>query len=162
VSDRYVICRRTQPQDPVCKDSCAECFLQPKPDLGYFNFELNCGGAMLLYYITDPTRINGGIKGFVPVAEPLMKTIQIFHSMPRRISEEIDRPTDWTVEYFVPNGVFEAYVGPLGTPGERKWRGNFYKCADESSHPHWGSWAPIGPVLNFHVPEFFGDLRFEG
>src|SRR5579862_5652933 len=52
VRDQYVICKRTEPQSPVCKDSCVEAFLQPKPDKGYFNFEVNCGGTILLYYVT--------------------------------------------------------------------------------------------------------------
>ena len=43
----------------------------------------------------------------------------------------------------------------------RRWRGNAFKCADETSHPHWASWAPIGEALNFHAPGWFGDLDFE-
>ncbi|MEA2734712.1 MAG: hypothetical protein QOE14_1163, partial [Humisphaera sp.] len=63
VRDRYVLCRRNEHQSMVCKDSCVEAFLQPRPDHGYFNFELNCGGAMLLYYVRDPQRLpTGGMK----------------------------------------------------------------------------------------------------
>ena len=49
-------------------------------------------------------------------------------------------------------------LGPLEPPAQRRWRGNFYKCADESSHPHWASWRPIGEKLDFHTPEFFGEI----
>jgi len=161
VRDRYVVCRHTEPQSPVCKDSCVEAFLQTKPGAGYFNFELNCGGAMLLYYVTDATRINGGIKGYREVESSLLKTIRIYHSMPSKLDKELEGPVDWTVEYFVPNKVFEAYDGPLEAAGERACRGNLYKCADGSSHPHWGSWAPIGEALNFHVPEFFQPFVFQ-
>ena len=38
------------------------------------------------------------------------------------------------------------------------WRANLYKCGDQTSHPHWASWAPIGEALNFHQPGFFGGL----
>ena len=161
VRDRYVICRNTEPQSPVCKDSCVEAFFQPKPDQGYFNFEINCGGAILLYYVTDPTRFRAPEKGFVPVETALLRKIRIFHVMPRQVLDEITTPVEWTIEYFVPNAVFEAYVGPLGPPAQRQWRGNFFKCADGSSHPHWASWSPIGEALNFHVPEHFAPLRFE-
>jgi hypothetical protein len=41
------------------------------------------------------------------------------------------------------------------------WRGNFYKCGDETSHPHWGMWAPIREGFTFHQPRFFGTLHFE-
>ena len=161
VQDRYIICRHTEPQSPVCRDSCVEAFLQPGLDHGYFNFEINCGGAMLLYYITDARRIDGKLQGFRPVDAALMAMIRIAHSMPSETPVEIDRPTAWSVELFVPNEVFEAYVGPLEPLGERRWRGNFYKCADDSSHPHWASWSPIGAALNFHAPEHFGEIRFD-
>src|SRR5262245_4260204 len=56
VRDRYVRSLATQHQEMVCNDSCVELFVQPKENRGYFNFELNCGGTMLLYYIEDATR----------------------------------------------------------------------------------------------------------
>ena len=115
----------------------------------------------MLYYITDPTRSDRGLKTFEPVAPEYVSKTRIHHSMPAKIEKEIAEPVEWTVRYFVPNEVFEAYVGPLGAPKDRAWRGNFYKCADESSHPHWASWAPIGEVLNFHVPAYFAPIRFE-
>jgi hypothetical protein len=161
VRDRYVVCRHTQPQSPVCRDSCVEAFLQPKPDAGYFNFEVNCGGAILLYYITESTRIDGKIQGFRPVETKLLQMIRIFHSMPCEVTPEMESPTEWSVEYFVPNELFEAHVGELEPPQNRRWRGNFYKCADDSSHPHWASWSPIGAALNFHVPAHFASIRFE-
>ena len=163
VRDRYALCRRTEDQEMVCRDSCVEAFLQPKRDGGYFNFETNCAGAMLLYYVTDTTRVPGrGFKGAEKVPAELLETIKIATSMPKRQAfEETDRAVEWRVSYFVPNELFERYVGPLEPPAQRRWRGNFYKCADESSHPHWASWRPIGEKLDFHVPEFFGEIRFE-
>ena len=80
---------------------------------------------------------------------------------PRCVPVEIAEPVEWAVEYFVPNSVFERYVGSLGDPQKRAWRGNFFKCADESSHPHWASWSPIGQELNFHDPAYFAPMRFE-
>jgi len=54
----------------------------------------------------------------------------------------------------------EEFAGPLADPAGQTWRGNFYKCAEDNSHPHWASWAPIGERLNFHVPEHFAPLHF--
>src|SRR5437763_15829891 len=51
VVDRYVRCVHTRFQDPVYRDSCVELFVQPKVEAGYFNFEFNCGGALLASYI---------------------------------------------------------------------------------------------------------------
>ena len=45
VRDRYVQCLQTQPQSMVCRDSCVEFFVEPRPGAGYFNFEINCGGT---------------------------------------------------------------------------------------------------------------------
>jgi len=161
VSDRYVVCRHTRPQEMVCNDSCVEAFLQPRSDRGYFNFELNCGGTMLLYCVADATRTPKGLAAAEPVDAELMRRIRIYHSMPASVPEEIDRPIEWTVQYFVPFALFERYVGEIKPTLARGWRGNFYKCADKSSHPHWASWAPIGEALNFHVPEHFAPIRFE-
>jgi hypothetical protein len=161
VADRYVVCRRTKRQEMVCRDSCVEAFLQPKPNSGYFNFETNCGGTMLAFYVTDATRVPGtGLAAFEPVADELLDRVRIEHTMPPRVEPEIASPVEWNVRVFVPNELFERYVGPLEPPARRRWRGNFFKCADESSHPHWASWNPIGEELNFHSPEHFAAIRF--
>ncbi|MBN1257292.1 MAG: carbohydrate-binding family 9-like protein, partial [Planctomycetes bacterium] len=57
VRDKYVRSRYTEYLDPVYTDSCVEFFAQPKPDKGYFNFEFNAGGAFLVTYVIDPTRL---------------------------------------------------------------------------------------------------------
>src|SRR5688572_29160119 len=49
VEDRYVRCLSTAYQSRVSRDSCVEFFVRPRADEGYFNFEINCGGALLLY-----------------------------------------------------------------------------------------------------------------
>jgi hypothetical protein len=163
VFDRYVICRRTENQTLTSKDSCVEVYLQPfGAEKGYFNFEMNCGGALLLFYVTDPTRDAATIfRRKVEVPQSLIDTMRIHHSMPRQVSTEITEPVEWRVEYFIPYTLMEHYVGPIGEPSSRRWRGNFFKCADESSHPHWASWAPIGDELNFHVPRYFQPFTFE-
>src|SRR2546423_3147791 len=71
VRDRYVTCTRTQNQELTSKDSCVEVYFQPSddPSAGYLNFEMNCGGTLLLFWITDPTRCDPGIfkaKELVP------------------------------------------------------------------------------------------------
>jgi hypothetical protein len=43
-----------------------------------------------------------------------------------------------------------------------RWKANFYKCADKTSHPHWLTWSPVDyPTPKFHLPQFFGTLEFE-
>jgi hypothetical protein len=50
--------------------------------------------------------------------------------------------------------LLERYTGPIT---EKSWRGNFYKCGNATSRPHWLSWAPLTD-RNFHLPVCFGSL----
>lgn len=159
VQDRFVRCIHTRYLDPVYQDSCVELFLQPRAELGYFNFEFNCGGALLSYYVVDPTRLPGGLRDFTPLAEEDARRVAIYHSLPPTVEPELAAPTEWRLEFRMPFALLERYVGPLGCVSGQEWRANLYKCADGTSHPHWASWAPVDE-LNFHLPRCFGILRF--
>jgi hypothetical protein len=161
VQDRYVRCVHTTYQSFVSRDSCVEFFLQPDPERGYFNFEVNCGGTMLLYYIEDPTRTETALfRKYTPVPKELAETVRIWHSVPTRVDPEISKPVDWTLGCAIPFSLFEPFVGAAGAQTAHGWRGNFFKCGDETSHPHWASWSPIGEILRFHQPECFGAISF--
>ena len=160
VQDRYVRCLRTNYQDAVWKDSCVEFFAQPKPGGGYFNFEFNCGGALLCSHIVNPERTPTGFKEFSRVPATLGQSIQVRSSLPPRVEPELAEPVDWTLRFFIPWSLFEHYLGPLGPLPGQVWRGNFFKCAEENSHPHWAAWAPVDQ-FNFHRPNCFGALEFE-
>jgi hypothetical protein len=159
VHDRFVRCLRTRYHEEVWKDSCVEFFAEPKPGRGYFNFEFNCGGAFLCNHITNPERTAACFKEFTKLPESLGSQIRAWPSLPRRIDVEIEEPLVWSLRFFIPFAILEPYVGPLGPFAGQTWRGNFFKCADESSHPHWASWAPVSE-LNFHLPACFGTLQF--
>lgn len=160
VVDRYVRCVNTVFQGPVYKDSCVELFVRPKSEAGYFNFEFNCGGALLSYYVLDPTRAPGGFADFVALDAADDARIRRHHSLPRVVEPELLEETAWYLEFAVPFAVLEKYTGALGPVAGSTWRANFYKCADETSHPHWAAWSPVDE-LNFHAPEQFGSLHFE-
>jgi hypothetical protein len=158
VEDRYVRAVARKHQDCVCTDSCVECFFAPGPDVsrGYFNIEINCGGVMLFHFQTVPRRDNR------PVAPADAEQVTIAHTLPRRVEPEIPDPTVWTVEYRVPFAILGNYL-PVSPPAPgTRWRANFFKCADATSHPHWLTWAFVDrPRPDFHVPEAFGELRFD-
>ena len=159
VKDRYVRSVQTAYQAPVCTDSCVEFFVQPKAGKGYFNFEVNAGGTLLLYYVEDPTRTAKGLAKFTPVPEAWGRRVLIRSSLPAVVDPERAEPLDWQVCYQVPFALFEAFVGEVGKSGA-VWRANFYKCGDKTSHPHWLSWSPVS-ALNFHLPGCFGELALE-
>jgi hypothetical protein len=160
VQDRYVRCVRTRYMQPVWKDSCVEFFAQPKPDRGYFNFEFNCGGAFLCCHILDPQRTENGFKDFFRLPAGLGRRVRVQSSLPQRVDPEIAEPVTWTLQFFIPFSLFEQRIGPLAEPAGQVWRGNFFKCAEENSHPHWASWSPVDE-FNFHRPQCFGEIRFE-
>jgi hypothetical protein len=160
VEDRYVRCRHTRFQDPVYEDSCVEIFLQPKPERGYLNFEMSCGGALLATHITDARRVPGGFAAFKKLPETHGRKVRVRSSLPPVVEPEIEGPLEWELSFVVPTALLESYVGPIGPLSGQTWRANLYKCGDRTSHPHWASWAPVD-ALNFHLPHCFGWLRFE-
>ena len=162
VEDNYIRSVATELQDSVCRDSCVEFFFKPVADAdkGYFNFEFNCGGNMLCYYIKDHTRTESGMASFDVIDTELAKQVQISHSMPETVDPEITTPTTWYLEFSIPFSILEKYCGVIDAKPGSEWRGNLYKCGDKTSHPHWISWNPV-TVLNFHLPECFARLILE-
>jgi len=158
VEDRYVLARRTKHRQDVWRDSCVEIFFTPGGDpteRGYFNLESNCTGVKLL-----GTNVSGG-KG-KNVTEEDFAGIVTASSLKGPIDPELKEPTTWTLEYRIPLSLLEKF-----TPIERPrpgvtWRANFYKCAEDVSHPHWLTWSPVtNPKPSFHLPKYFGVLEFE-
>jgi len=158
VRDRYVRCVHTEFQSCVCHDSCVEFFFRPEGAAGYFNFEFNCGGTMLCYYIVDPTRNGNGFADYQALTEADARAVRIFHSLPTIVEPERSENTIWTLEFAIPRAVLALYCGEsLRFLAGQRWRGNLYKCGDQTSHPHWASWAPL-TEKNFHRPDCFGSL----
>jgi hypothetical protein len=164
VEDRYVRAVGENFGDPVSQDSCVEFFLSPHA-MGqtdaYFNFELNCGGTLLLRRCSSTTECGWGRRNPL-LAESDASQVHIAHSLPKRVEPEITDPTTWTVEFHVPFELFDCYFVDLPRPeAGTEWKGNLYKCGGATSHPHWGTWAPIElDRPSFHSPAFFQPLRF--
>ena len=158
VRDRYVRAVEKKINGRICEDSCAEFFFIPGPDVsrGYFNLEINCEGLYLFEY-----HKNGGKEnGFVDLKDS--GKIEISHSLTKDVENEISDPLTWSIEYRIPVSILSKYI-PVEQPRSGvRWRANFYKCGDKTSHPHWLTWAPVDyPKPRFHLPEFFGWLEFE-
>jgi hypothetical protein len=164
VEDQWVKAVARNFGDAVSQDSCVEFFLSPYSmdrTNAYFNFEINCGGTLLLRRCSSTTERGWG-RGNPMLAEVDADLVRIAHTLPDRIEEEIEDPVTWAVEFHVPFALFARYFIDLPAPSSRaEWKGNLYKCAG-GSHPHWGSWAPIElEKPSFHAPEFFQPLRFD-
>lgn len=158
VEDRFVRAVARADQDNVYKDSCVEFFFTPSADIsqGYFNLEMNCGGTMLLHFQEQPRKN----KIVIPAGQ--CQQISRAHSMPRIVEPEINENVTWFIAYRVPIALLARYTKVVSPAPEVYWRVNFYKCADDSSQPHWLTWAPVDlPKPNFHHPQSFGRLQFE-
>ena len=160
VQDKYIRCVHTEHNSNVCRDSCVEFFVEPPGGQGYLNFEFNCGGAMLVFHVIDHTRGEKGFKNFAPVTEDEAKEVKIFHTMPNVVDPEIAEAQTWRLGFYIPFALFESKIKGLKAASGQTWRGNFYKCGDSTSHPHWASWNPIS-ALNFHLPECYGNIVLE-
>jgi len=160
VEDRYVRSVHRQFGDPVYEDSCVEIFLQPRPERGYLNFEMNAGGTLLASHVTDPRRVAGALAAAKPLRPAEARRVCVRSSLPAVVEPELAGPVEWQLAFFIPLELVEGHVGALGPLAGQAWRANLYKCGDKTSHPHWGSWAPLD-ARNFHLPHCFGTLEFE-
>ena len=159
VEDRYVRAIADRSNGRVWEDSCVEFFFAPNAEFEsiYFNLETNCGGTMLFLYNNK----KNNAKRHIEQAD--CKKIEVYHSLPGIISEEIVEPTKWTLSYKLPFAVIKKYCHNAKKPRTGvKWRANFYKCADKTSHPHWLTCPFVDNLmLYFHLPQYFGRLDFE-
>lgn len=153
VLENYFLARCTGPNQKVYEDSCVEFFVSPSDDGIYYNFEFNAIGACLLGcgaqrsdnihldpQIISKIRINPSL-GFEPVIE------------------EIKGVTKWSLTVAIPFEVFTMHK--ICELKGKLFKGNFYKCGDKLSAPHYLTWAPIATERpDFHRPEFFGEIEF--
>jgi hypothetical protein len=153
VRDKFVQSLIQKVNGPVYEDSAVEFFFSADPSRPreYFDLEINCGGTPLICY--------------VPVTEEFapgdIKKIGIAHSLPAAVYPELKKEVTWTVECKIPFRVLEKFAD-ISLPGKGVcWKGNFFKTASKGSNPHYLTWAPVkNPKPNFHLPQFFGRLRF--
>jgi hypothetical protein len=159
VTDKYVRCLHTGFQEPVYQDSCCEFFLEPATTTGYFNIEINAVGALLISHITDPRRTADSLAGQQLLGNAVNNALTRWTTLEGVIDPEIPGPITYEVVYSLPYALLgEGVAVPVA--GDT-WKGNFYKCSENSSHPHWGAWAPIGEKLDYHQPDKFGMLEFQ-
>jgi len=158
VEDRYVRAIAREHHGRVWEDSCVEFFFTPGADrsAGYMNLEMNCGNT-LLFGVHTPDNKNGS------VAPADCDRIEVARTLPEKITEpEITEPTVWAVEYRLPLDIIAKHFKVEQPAPGVVWRANLYKCADETSHPHWLTWSVVDlPKPSFHQPDYFGVLVFK-
>ena len=146
------LARFRNPNDPVCKDSCMECFLDVFPAnkyKGYINIEMNALGTCLCAF--GPNRHDRKFLTDLGLPHPVVTIEHVTR----------DGGECWMARTFISKEVIEAlYEMPCDLKHGHQMRANFYTCAEDVAHPYWGSWAPVSK-LDFHMPECFGLLEIE-
>lgn len=144
----HMHCDETEPKaiysnynDPVYKDSCLEFFVSFNANSPlYMNFEMNSNGAFLSAVRTDR-------KNKTPI-DRLCELPEVKSSRDAN---------GWSVDVFFGLETIGKLFGECTFEKGSTFKGNFYKCGDETLHPHFGMWSPIDlPSADFHRPEFFG------
>lgn len=128
--------------DPVYKDSCME-FFSTFDNKHYMNIEMNANGALLVGF-------GAARKGRVHVDELIVP--------PKVKAGKIDG--GWFVEIMLTVEDLRTLYPTFKLERGARFRGNFYKCGDETAIPHYGMWSPVGTETpNFHQPYYFGDFE---
>lgn len=154
--DRGFLCRMTcfetepravvtLPDGDTYKDSCLEWFINFNPARGaeYLNFEANAKGTLHCKFGKDRY-----------VRRPLSEFTSLRPTAAAQVLQ--DR---WRVDYFISLETIRTVFGVDSFHSGDTFRGNFYKCGDETAHPHFGMWNPVAlDTLDFHRPDFFGEL----
>ena len=129
-----------------CQDSCLEFFVNfaPEKKAEYLNLETNPLGTL-------HCKFGPGRAGRKPLAECGCET--------RPQTRVLDMRDGWGVEFFIPLETVRALYGKSEFRKGDVLRGNFYKCGDDTAHPHYGMWNRVETETpDFHRPEFFGEL----
>ena len=135
----------------VHQDSCVEFFVAPKGNAPYYNFEFNCIGTIHAARRMD--RHNG-----TPLSDEDLNRVLRYPSCGTRPFEELEGMFSWNLLVAIPLDIMGLEYNGNAIP----LKGNFYKCADLTSQPHFLSWMPIDtPEPDFHRPEFFADIVLE-
>ena len=135
----------TQPDDPVCQDSCMEFFADfaPEKGVGYVNLEANSAGTMLLGLGVE----RHGRARVRALGCPLPQLTAFREG------------NFWGWQAFIPLEMIAALYGKDSFAAGDVIRANFYKCGDKTAVGHYIGWNPIeaaGP--DYHRPECFGQL----
>jgi hypothetical protein len=159
LEEPHVAATLTQHDSVIFHDNDFEVFLKPPGDApGYFEFEINALNTSWDLFLNKPYREGGKADNSWDI--PGLKTAVA-------ISGTLNDPSDvdrgWTVEMAFPWSAFGARL-PVKKPEiGGQWRVNFSRVEWKAGSPkedNW-VWSPQG-IVNMHVPERWGYLRFRG
>jgi len=152
VNEKFIRAMETETNGDVYKDSTVEFFIS-FGGTHYYNFEFSCIGTIHLAH--------GAGRGNRRHVDPaIAEKILVKSSLGKKPFEEKSGDFSWDMFIKIPITCF-AYDKIKSFSG-LKAKGNFYKCGDETTVPHFVTWNPVETETpDYHRPEFFGELEFE-
>lgn len=152
VKEREVLAAVAEDNGKVWTDTCVEFFVS-FDDAHYYNGEFTCIGKALL-----------GYREYYHKAEHapnnIMRSIKRLSTLGETNIEKKQGDFDWKLTLVIP--ITAYWHSGLKTLDGVKAKGNFFKCGDNLTEPHYVSWTQIDtPSPSFHQPRFFGELEFE-
>lgn len=134
----------------IWEDSCCELFVLHPEKGEYINIEVNAAGILLAAW-------GAGRNERRPLSkDELSRIIRVADV--KGPCNEVGGVHDWSLSLLIPFNLLGLDAARL--PAALK--GNIYKCGDETAHPHFLSWSPVGtPQPDFHRPEFFGTFLID-
>ncbi|MCX7712037.1 MAG: carbohydrate-binding family 9-like protein [Clostridia bacterium] len=145
--DRYIKATMTEYNDPLYEEEVVEIFIDDDCDLKtYIEVEVNPLNTLLHYGIHN--NLKGSFLKFART-DKVVDTAVV-------VSEDEKK---WKVEIAIPFS--ELIIAPNIPPksGDR-WRMNFYRIdRGQFGEDEYSAWKPTG-VVNFHMPEKFGEIVF--
>ncbi|PXV69205.1 cellulose/xylan binding protein with CBM9 domain [Dysgonomonas alginatilytica] len=152
VKENEILAAVTTDNGEVWTDSCVEMFLS-FDNKHYYNAEFTCIGKALLGYREFGGSAEHGSK-------EVMQSILRLPSLGTANRDKEIGNFDWTLTIVIPCAAF--WKSDIQSFDGLQVKGNFYKCGDNLTVPHFVSWTTIGtPSPSFHQPRFFGELIFE-
>ena len=149
----------------VNEDSCVEFFVTNADQSRYFNFEFNCIGVCNASHRISKSE---DVHRLTPdELQSILRHSSVNSAPQPQSTHPLSAPFDlrdgdycWSLTVGIPLSLLDITPTMLNQPVILC--GNFYKCGDLTSEPHYLSWVPVTfEHPNFHLPAFFGNLILE-
>lgn len=153
VMENEIMALVAEDNGPVSTDSCVEFFMLLNDESYYYNAEFSCIGKTLLAFRKER-------QGAVRADSSIIRQIKKFPSLGADPIEKKQGEFQWDLLVAIP--VTAYWNSGLKSFKGLKAKGNFYKCGDGLTTPHYLSWKPIFTEKpDFHTPQFFCDIEFK-
>lgn len=142
VKGEVPLATKTKDLESVNEDACVEMFIANADNTRYWNFEFNAAG------VCNASNRKSRKEDVVRFNAEQLQSI-------KRYAEQLCS-AHWSLLVAIPLSLIA-----FDCAREYARRANFYKCGDKTPIKHYASWNPIeAEAPAFHLPEYFGEIRF--